>query len=297
MKYAIWRHEFSIGNSAEHTIGLYKHLLRIGDKEPTVYVESEFQKYFALCIPLLKEENIKFFPNTCNLVELYSDSFTSDIYFPNAYRENMSYPATWEYLGKEPDVTLQFPDYLYKNNKNLPKETILLQIREAGTFNKRRVGAFEEEERFVKIETFFTIAKYFASLGYTVVRLGDKNQTPMPKHKNIYDFALEEKEKTISDDLFLINNCKLFISCDSGIWPMAGGMKKNLVLCNITSPLDTSYAEYNNGELQYLMRKSCIVDWLPEETTTLLFKTPGKNGLPKDNSLKEILTAAEKFLK
>ena len=62
MKYGIWRHENSIGNSAEHTIGLYKHLLRNPDPDAVVYVENKLQEWFAFCIPCIKPENVKYYP-------------------------------------------------------------------------------------------------------------------------------------------------------------------------------------------------------------------------------------------
>src|SRR3990167_7936360 len=51
MKYLIWRHENALGNSAEQTVGLAKHFKKTGDPYPVIYVENEFQKYFAMCIP------------------------------------------------------------------------------------------------------------------------------------------------------------------------------------------------------------------------------------------------------
>jgi len=40
---------------------------------------------------------------------------------------------------------------------------------------------------------------------------------------------------TMKDYLFLFKYCKVFISCDAGVWPMAAAMRKNLVFCNVTS--------------------------------------------------------------
>ena len=97
-----------------------------------------------------------------------------------------------------------------------------MHVRERGTYNHRHVGSEEETERFVDPKIFKVIALYFAKEGYKVVRVGDKNQSPFPKHENIFDFALEENT-TIQEELYMISKCKLFISTDSGIWPMVGG--------------------------------------------------------------------------
>ena len=78
------------------------------------------------------------------------------------------------------------------------------------------------------------------------------------------------------DDLFLVHNSKVFLSCDSGIWPLAAAMRKNLVLSNIVSA----------------MNKFEIVDWLPESTTELLFKEAWRH----DNSFEQLIKAVDRFL-
>lgn len=299
MKYAIWRHENSIGNSAEQVIGLYKHLVRNPDPNPEIYVEHEFQKIFALSIPFLKEEHIKFLdPEKCDTKNFPSDPFSKDIFIQNAYRSHMTYPGIWEDLSKNPDVTLSFPQRLYIPKRSYEQKIIVMQIREAGTFNHRIVGSNEEPERFVNPETFFELAEYYANKGYLVVRLGDKNQTPAPEHRNIIDLALMS-DKTILDDLWFIDNSQLFISCDTGIWPMAGGMKKNLLLCNVMSvfgQLEIERSEKHHG-VRYLMKKPSIVNWLPSKTATVMVKNPDPQTYhPVDNSLGEILEQAERFL-
>ena len=304
MKFAIWRHENSLGNSAEHTYGLYKHLLRNDIKNAEIYVEKDFQKCFAMCIPGVEGENIRFFDEEICSESLYKHPFSQDIHFPNVYREEMTYPSSWKDLSEDPDCTLEFPEHLYENKHNLPKDCILMQFRESGTFDKRVVGANEEPQRFVNIGVFFKMAEYYADKGYKVVRVGDKNQTPLPEHENIIDFAMVE-DKSMMDDLFLISTCKAFVSCDSGIWPMAAALKKNLVLCNVTSvfTLDDKYVETNGTTKTMKKAKTSIVDWLPEETTRILYKKfqfdiPDKPGyiIIKDNSFDEIKEALESFL-
>ena len=117
--------------------------------------------------------------------------------------------------------------------------------------------------------TFFNIATHYAEQGHTVVRIGDKNQAPMLEHKNIIDFAMEEN-RTMLDDLYVISKSKVFLSCDSGVWPMAGGMKKNLVLSNVA--------------------KTHYIEWLPKDTTTVLFKKG------EDNSFGQLRDAVDKYL-
>ncbi len=278
MKYAIWRHENALGNSAEHTIGLCKHLIRVGDKDPTVYVETDFQKAFAMCIPGISPENIIFFEEGIYKAiineTIANDPRYSDIHMPSVYKSAglKTYPASWRGLSKPPDCTLRFPEKYYENKHNLPEDAIVIQVREVNTFWKRVDGASADLFRFVNPQTFFEIAKYFADKGYKVVRIGDSKQVSFPEHKNILDFALV-KDRTMLDDLYLISKCKVFLSCDSAIWPMAGAMKKNLVLSNVTSIFGHNpRVKIENGEINFILKKPEIVDWLPKETTKVLQK-------------------------
>ena len=298
MKYGIWRHENSIGNSAEHTIGLYKHLIRNPDPDAEVFVENEFQKWFALCIPCIDPKNVKFYPFPISKMrneEIYQHPFFLDVIMPSCYPFPNTYPATWTDLAKYPDCTLRFPEEIYEPSEDLPKGAIVIHFREKGTYQKRFVGNNEENERFVQKEAFFPVIEVLANAGYKVVRVGDKKMTPLPEHENVYDFAINGTGK-IEDELYMIANSKLFISTDSGIWPIVAGMKKNLLFTNITSPynLMTQKIPFENREFlppsekrlvyehngkKYIeaaipqrLMKLDIVRWIPTETTQFLFK-------------------------
>jgi putative glycosyltransferase (TIGR04372 family) len=287
MKYGIWRHDDALGNSAEHVYGLSQYLNLNPDENAEIYVEHEFQKYFALCIPGITEKNIKFFPKVFDNLSvsdmmvvwnetLYKSDEFRDILMPSAYAHHgKTYGGMWEDLTVSPETKLVFPKNIYENKHNIPENTIVIQFREENSFWKRIDGSNSEPSRFVDIKTFFEIALHYANLGYKVYRIGDKNQTPMPIHENIVDFAMFEN-KNILDDLYLLSKSKVFISTDSGLWPMVAGMKKNMVLTNMTS-------------CQF---KMSIVDWLPKETTIVHFK---KNFV-YDNTIDEIINSTNKFL-
>ena len=328
-KYAIYRHENALGNSAEQVVGLCRHFNRHKIFNPKIFVEKQFQKDFALCIPGITEKNIAFFDP--EIIGHPSDAelnpHTLDIHFSNAYREHtlpappdmaeaeyednypeiFSYPGSWSDLAKDPDCTLEFPYEDYKNKFSIPDGCIAIQFRENGSHFKRVDGAKCDPNRFVNIQTFFDIALYYAKLGYTVVRLGDANQAPMPKHDNIIDFPLYEG-RTMLDDLFVLARSSLFISTDSGIWPMAGGMKKNLLLTNLTSVLGWDWKTQgvigSPGDWTLRPWKPSIVDWLPKKTTTVLHKRlvspSGRDNREalnlEDNSFIEIVTAANHIL-
>ncbi len=188
MKYLIWRHENALGNSAEQTVGLAKYLKANPDPEAIVYVENYFQQHFALCIPGV--EQIKKLDaalcDTSNLESILQVPEYADIHIPSVYYrggDQRKYPGSWSELKGMPERALFFPfhdSYITEEKiNNLPKEPILIQIREKGTFYKRVDGADAEPLRFVNPETYFKVALHYANLGYQVVRIGDKNQTPM----------------------------------------------------------------------------------------------------------------------
>jgi putative glycosyltransferase (TIGR04372 family) len=287
MKYGIWRHDDALGNSAEHVYGLSQYLNLNPDENAEIYVEHEFQKYFALCIPGITEKNIKFFPKVFDNLSvgdmmvvwnetLYKSDEFRDILMPSSYAwHGKTYGGMWEDLTVSPETKLVFPKNIYENKHNIPENTIVIQFREENSFWKRIDGSNSEPSRFVDIKTFFEIALHYANLGYKVYRIGDKNQTPMPIHENKVDFAMFEN-KNILDDLYLLSKSKVFISTDSGLWPMVAGMKKNMVLTNMTS----------------CRFKMSIVDWLPKETTIVHFK----KDFIHDNTIDEIINSTNKFL-
>lgn len=280
MKYGIWRHENALGNSAEQTVNLNDFIIKSGDDDPHIYVETEFQKDFALCIQGITEDRVHFFDQSLPLAQLNKNThLVKDIYMPDVYfGGGKCYPSTWQYLA-DIEHKLIFPEDTYENKHDLPKGAIVMSIRESGTYNKRVDGSMCEPNRFVNPNTFFELSKILANEGYTVIRIGDKNQKPMPDHKNIFDFAKVENRRML-DDLFLINHAAVFLSCDSGIWPISGGLKTPLILSNVTSVFNSNPP------------KMSIVDWLPKETSKVLFKSNGR----EDNSLEELLENVRNFL-
>lgn len=281
MKYGIWRHENALGNSAEQIVNLSDFIQKNGDTNPIIFVETHFQKDFALCIPGVKEENIVFYDNnTLNVEKLPAPENIEnlkDIYLPDVYFENhLNYPSVWANL-KHIKHYLKFPEETYEDIHKLPKKAIVLSIRESNTYYKRFDGANCEPERFVNPQTFFDLAIHFANLGYKIVRIGDINQTAMPVHENIIDFAKQPNRRML-DDLYLIKNAQIFLSCDSGVWPMAGGLESPLILSNVASVFNCTPPKYD------------IVNWLNPTNSTVLYKNGG------DNTLDELIQNVTKYL-
>jgi len=321
LKFGIWRHENSIGNSAEHTIGLalYMKANDISPSDVEVYVEHEWQKDFALCIEGINEDNIKFFEKEINY-GARENPHINDIHMPSVYDFPLTYDCNWAYLEQQKhlNITLKFDSEAYENRFELPKDAIVLFHREEGTWWKRHDGNLAEPERFVEPEVFHKLAFHYADLGYKVIKIGDKNQKQLPggyigsrfgaehKHPNITDFTkyIDKKANplwTFEDYLYILQHCKAFVSCDAGIWPMAAAMRKNLVFCNVVSVFYPFNTEIVDEKLQMKRMKPSIVNWMPEKTTKVLYKKFDivqniryiKN--IKDNSFEEIQEALESF--
>jgi hypothetical protein len=265
MKYGEWRHETSTGNGAVQVINIAKQIIRNNDKNPIIYVETPFEQSMCLTIPGITFENIKFFENkeveydTANWGG-YDNPLFDDICMPDVYPFKNTYPSNWNDALKEPDVTLKCPEI---NNQILSKWTnsIVMTVREAKTHWKRVDGDMCEPNRFVNPKTFHELALHYANKGFKVVRIGSIKETPFPKHENIFDFAMCHNRYFI-EDLYLIQNSKLFVSCDSGVWPMAGGMKKKMLLTNVAKK---GYTEWLPSMCKVMFKKDGHIDNTFEE--------------------------------
>ena len=285
MNYGLWHHQNALGNSAEQLVALSRLLKAKSDKNPVIYYEVDFQKCYALCIPNIEPKHLRKFTNKPN-IRFCGDhwSISNKELFKNILMPGPSYPfintyaANWKQLclGLSQEADLKFPFDSYQNTHALPTKSIVVSIRERGTFPKRDCDINNEPHRFVNPQTFFDLALHYAEMGLNVVRIGDHNQTPMPKHKNILDFALV-KNRTMMDDLFLLATCKVHLSTDSGVWPITAGMRSNLVFSN-----------YCNGE-------PATINWLPKYKSVVIPKTKKENEFI-DNTFEQLKTAVDCFI-
>ena len=296
MKYGIWRHENALGNSAEQVVNLSSFIIEKNDKNPIIFVETEFQFYMALCIPNVKLKNVRYFKKAeLDLdrlnVNYLNNKFLHDIYMPDVYFSGLPlvYPSTWKNICPQ-KTKLIFPNNIYENKFNIPKNSIVFHIREKGTYDKRIDGSNSDLERFVDPKKILELMYLYADMGFKVVQIGDKNQTKANDHSNI--LTLCEKDTNLLDDLYAINNSLVYLSCDSGIWPMAAGLKKNLVLSNVTSV----YNSKRRFKKYYLkMINPEIISWLNLKKTKVLFKN-FNNGKFFDNTINELKGAVDFFI-
>lgn len=296
MKYGIWRHENALGNSAEQVVNLSWFIKEKNDKDPIIYVEKEFQFYMALCIPNVKYENVRYFDKEKLIldelnVDFLDNEILQDIYMPDVYFTGLPlvFPSTWRTLTNS-NFELEFPYSSYENKFRIPEKSIVFHIREKGTFEKRVEGSSEDPERFVNPDTVLDLMTIYADMGFSVVQIGDHNQKRAPKHPKILDLCGEDTN--ILDDLYAINNSIVYLSCDSGIWPMVGGLRKNLILSNVTCVYSRK-KRFRKHKLSML--KPEIVSWLPHATSKVLFKRFFK-GKFYDNSINELKVSIDSFI-
>lgn len=296
MKYGIWRHENALGNSAEQVVNLSAFIKEKNDPKPIIFVEKEFQFYMALCIPNVTYDNVRYFNESefsldkLN-VDFLNNKLLQDIYMPDVYFTGLPlvYPSTWKSIVNS-NFQLEFPSNYYKNRFNIPDNSIVFHIRENGTYDKRVEGSSEDLQRFVNPETILNLMTIYADMGFNVVQIGDKNQKSAPRHANILNLCAENTN--ILDDLYAINNGIVFLSCDSGIWPMVGGLRKNLILSNVTSVYNRK-KRFRKHNIK--MVKHEIVSWLPYQTSKIIFKD-FFDGKFFDNSINELKNAIDYFI-
>ena len=296
MKYAIWRHENALGNSAEQVVNLSAFIKDNKDEDPIIYVETEFQFCMALCIPNVRRENVRYFNKDKLMLDklhinFLENDFLHDIYMPDVYFNGLPlvYPSTWGAINNS-NFKLEFPSDLYENKFNIPSDSIVFHVREEGTYDKRVEGSKEDPQRFVKPEAILELMYIYADMGFQVVQIGDNKQKRASRHKNILDLCGEDTN--ILDDLYAINSSIVFLSCDSGIWPMAGGLRKNLILSNVTSVYSRK-KRFKKHSVK--MVKPEIISWLPYKTSRVLFKELVK-GKFSDNSINQLKLAIDSFI-
>jgi len=235
MKFVVYRHDNAFGNTAEQILCLSQAIDNLNDHEFEVLVEHEWQKIFCLLIPKVQKHQVHVLGNRMGVAAdnnwIIDGIDRSELKIPSYYASNEtdSYQCGWEHI--EP---ISNPVLSYSGNVGEYEADIVIQFRERGTWDRRVDGRFSEPQRDVNSRKFKKLIIHLASLGYTVGRIGDAEQTPLPKSSRIIDYA-RNCEKNLERDIALIANCKLFISTDSALWPIGIGLGKTTLITNIAS--------------------------------------------------------------
>ena len=285
--FVIYRHDNAFGNTAEQIICLAQELKKREEPDFTILVEHEWQKTFCLLIPGVDEHQVRVLGYELNaaahenwVIEGYEKS---QLKIPSYYSESGtdSYPCGWEQIE-----SVNQPKLFYNGTTSEIQTDIVIQFRERGTWHRRVDGRYSEPQRDVNPRKFKKLVLHLTKMGYSVGRIGDAEQTPLPDLPNFIDFA-RNFEKDLDRDIRLIDNCKLFISSDSALWPLGIGLGKTTLITNVASvypPMRTH--RYVLSKIFFsttglLFKKSdvkpinpFIFSWIATNNSRVLYKKP-----------------------
>ncbi|MBT73536.1 MAG: hypothetical protein CMQ15_16145 [Gammaproteobacteria bacterium] len=89
------------------------------------------------------------------------------------------------------------------------------------------------------ILNYLSAIKYITQKGGYVLRMGDNSMTPLPKMKNVIDYALSEFKSELMD-VYLVSRCRFFIGCCSGFSDLVKFFKKPTCLVNVYPSVATT---------------------------------------------------------
>ena len=89
--------------------------------------------------------------------------------------------------------------------------------------------------RNADIQMYIPMLKEIVSAGGHVVRMGDQTMTPLPRLRNIHDYAVGPL-KSAATDAYLMKHCRFFIGMQSGIYDTAVLYERPILLVNMFYP-------------------------------------------------------------
>jgi len=105
---------------------------------------------------------------------------------------------------------------------------VCLHVRESSFYNDNH-----RPWRNSSVFNYIKGIKAIVERGGYVVRMGDKNMTPLPKLKNVIDYPHTEFKSELMD-IYLLSECKFFIGTNSGLNTMAQLFQKRMILINLS---------------------------------------------------------------
>ena len=242
---------------------------------PICRVTGSFGNYWTLFSYLMSMNNVEKIKNKPNLILKPKQKLTnSELFkyflpFLNVIEDEKLFYQS-EFLGKIPkvplEITIPFKKKYYpffaatnflnqfmkekKNNKfdffkirdnDLEKGKLILKkigVPDNSWYVTLHVRESPGNELFNAVpSTYVKAIKAIVSRGGYVIRVGDKNMTPLPKIKGLIDYPFT-KFKSEFFDIFLAATCKFCIGTSSGYWTVATFFKKPILLTNYLPFLD-----------------------------------------------------------
>lgn len=160
--------------------------------------------------------------------------------------------SKWKEQKFEPLIEIPFNDQKeiknFKKSQRIPENSklICIHIRTNEFYNSHNKLA--DDYRDSKFDTYINSINYLNSLGFYVVRIGEKINDPVTfgqlNKKDMFIDYPNTIYKSGKMDLLLTNESVFFIATDSGPHWYAGSLLKNL--CIINSPIKDGFPYYKN---------------------------------------------------
>lgn len=183
----------------------------------------------------------KYFDSSVGSKDLYNVFQDEEFSFENVRKADWS---RYYNLNMEIGLKKQHYDRCAENALRLGipenKKIITLHLRTSQYYDGFK-GAGESNFRNASIDNYYPAIEYLLSLGYTVVRLGDKIPEER-KYENYIDYV-NSIYKCLHMDMYFLQRSYMYIGMHSGIFDTANLFYAPKVITNITSYLPLVYRE------------------------------------------------------
>ncbi|MEG4283601.1 TIGR04372 family glycosyltransferase [Microcoleus sp. A006_D1] len=145
----------------------------------------------------------------------------------------------WELEGRSPLLTLSDSDrkkgWRCLQLLGVPRNAwfVCLHVREAGFNDHLHYGLMSQSYRNANIDTYALAIQSIIDRGGWVIRMGDTTMKPLPKMKQVIDYAHSEL-KSDWMDVFLCANCRFLVGTSSGLCFVPPTFGRPCVLTNWT---------------------------------------------------------------
>ena len=120
--------------------------------------------------------------------------------------------------------------YMKKYGWTQGEKFICLNVRDSAFFNESQTS--RHTNRNSNIEDFEVVVNYLLGLGYWIVRMGKKVETPINiKDSKLIDYGIDQNRSDLLD-IWFCKNCEFFVSTGTGVDSVALMFKKKIVFVN-----------------------------------------------------------------
>jgi putative glycosyltransferase (TIGR04372 family) len=120
--------------------------------------------------------------------------------------------------------------YMKKYGWTQGEKFICLNVRDSAFFNESQTS--RHTNRNSNIEDFEVVVNYLLGLGYWIVRMGKKVETPINiKNSKLIDYGIDQNRSDLLD-IWFCKNCEFFVSTGTGVDSVAMMFKKKMVFVN-----------------------------------------------------------------